>query len=136
MTSLSAAFDELIAGSFALEASCLHERARSAVRVCRESAVESFVAIAALEEQRVVDEEGACTVEAYRSVLSFGMMLGHLVRAGRDASAEEHARMGAAVGAMLDALGPYVLPHERALRRVLLEQVAVDVVVSQLRLPD
>jgi hypothetical protein len=97
--------------------------------------LKASASLALLEPARVVEEvEYVRTHETHRAVLKVGMFLVQYVRVGRDAPAEAIARARAAVTGMLDALAPYVLRKDNALRRVLIDNVPFDDAVAQLAL--
>jgi hypothetical protein len=138
MRLLSAAFDDLIAEAIALEAACFHGRARTAVRALRDTALHKVITtINTLEQRRIVEEdEYERTRDAYRAVLSLGMLLDEHVRPGRDCPGPAHASAQAAVGGMLDALRPYVQQRDDAMRRILLEHIPIDTAMARLQLAD
>jgi len=136
MKPLQEAFEELVTELNAFETAWVHETARGTVRgLIDDVLLKASASLAMLEPALVIDEiEYLRTHETYRSMLKLGMFLTQIVRAGRDAPAEAIDRARVAVGAMLDALTPYVLRKDNALRRVLIDNVSFDDAVAQLGL--
>jgi flavin-binding protein dodecin len=136
MKMIAEAFEELVEHMTAFEAAWLHDGGRTTVRALIDDALlKASASLALLEPAHVVEEvEYLRTHETYRSVLKIGMFLSQYVRAGRDVPADALARARGAVDGMLDALTPYVLRKDHALRRVLIDNVPFDDAVAQLAL--
>ena len=136
MKPLNEAFEELVAELNAFETTWAHESARGTVRaLIDDTLLKASASLAMLEPAMIVEEiEYLRSHDTYRSVLKLGMFLTQIVRAGRDAPADAIDRARLAVAAMLDALTPYVLRKDNALRRVLIDNVPFDDAVAQLGL--
>lgn len=139
-TPLSVAFDDLLRELVRLDRAWTSDRERAGLRHAaadiRHHACAALAHLDGLEpaDARYERLDGAARVlahEAFLSVLALGQLLLRAIE-DRLADAVAIAHAQCAVDRMLDVLGPFTSRADHALRRVLLEDVSLEVALAGL----